>query len=302
MKNFLFSFLAVATLIGCGKNDDDNNNNGSGNNGNNSTSIEKLVKKITKKDSDGNLIEVTTIDFKEQKPTTQSVVRYNNGVQTGTTQVTTFTYEGNFVTKIKREGAGGDNYEKKISYENGKVSTVVEKYVRDSHAYTLKYSYIGNQLINVLETIPTNLSINGSIQSGTFCKESQYNYNGNIVTKIKISYEKDKDGKVVNGSTFTGTTTTYTFSNENIVKDDNGEDIDEYKYDTQHNPLRYGNLDPEALFYPQRSKNNLLESSTTRNGTKTTFSYKYTYNKEGYPLTVKHYENNQLVGTTEYEY
>ena len=292
MKKILFSFLATVVLVSCGDKGDDNVD----------YQTNRLVKKVTSKNKNGNLEEVITFTFQGGRPISQHSSYYKDGVQTGTTQVTTFTYEGNFVTKIKREGAGGDNYEKKISYENGKVSTVVEKYVRDSHAYTLKYSYIGNQLINVLETIPTNLSINGSIQSGTFCKESQYNYNGNIVTKIKISYEKDKDGKVVNGSTFTGTTTTYTFSNENIVKDDNGEDIDEYKYDTQHNPLRYGNLDPEALFYPQRSKNNLLESSTTRNGTKTTFSYKYTYNKEGYPLTVKHYENNQLVGTTEYEY
>ena len=145
MKNFLFSFLAVATLIGCGKNDDNTSGDGGGNNGNNSTSIEKLVKKITKKDSDGNLIEVTTIDFKEQKPTTQSVVRYNNGVQTGTTRVTTFHFDGRFIKQAKRENAGIDNYVQNFTYENGKLVTKTEKYESDYRTYTYQYSYVGNQ-------------------------------------------------------------------------------------------------------------------------------------------------------------
>ena len=52
MKNFLFSLLAVATLIGCGKNDD-----------NGSDSANYLVKKITEKDEDGNLEELITLTY-----------------------------------------------------------------------------------------------------------------------------------------------------------------------------------------------------------------------------------------------
>ena len=52
MKKILFSLLAVATLIGCGKNDD-----------NGSDSANHLVKKITAKNEDGKLEKVITFTY-----------------------------------------------------------------------------------------------------------------------------------------------------------------------------------------------------------------------------------------------
>ncbi|WP_238426246.1 hypothetical protein [Capnocytophaga genosp. AHN8471] len=86
MKKILFSLLAVATLIGCGKNDD-----------NGSDSANYLVKKITTKNKDGNLEEVITLTYEGGRPISHSTTDYVNGVQTGTTRVTTLHYEGRFI-------------------------------------------------------------------------------------------------------------------------------------------------------------------------------------------------------------
>ena len=319
MKKILFSFLAVATLIGCGKNDDNNNNNGGGNNGNNSTSIEKLVKKITKKDSDGNLIEVTTIDFKEQKTGTQSVVRYNNGVQTGTTRVTTFHFDGRFIKQAKRENAGIDNYVQNFTYENGKLVTKTEKYESDYRTYTYQYSYIGNQLKSVLRSHPTTIYVNGGTQSGTYYREKQFTYSGNTVIVVTTQYEKDLNGAVVTNTSYSyGTyTTTYTLSDGNVMKvvESDPNSINEYTYDTKSNPLHYiTNLvdpDPTNFLEVDNGKNNILTYKNTRehNGTKneTLSIFEYTYNADGYPTVVKQYKEKgngarEFQGTKEYEY
>ncbi|GJH39678.1 hypothetical protein RCZ04_02280 [Capnocytophaga sp. HP1101] len=310
MKKFLLSLLAIATLASCSKNDDDNNNNGGDNGGGNNTSTGTLPKKITIKDNDGNLMEVTTISFEGEKPSTQSVVRYNSaGAQIGTPQVTTFTYEGNLISKIKREGAGVDNFERRISYENGKITFIIEKNEVDPHTFTFTYGYTGNKLTSILKTYSIDVDVNGSIQSRTLCYDYQYNYNGNIVTKSDVYYEKNKDGKVIEYSTVTGTTVTYTLSNENVVKEEDSENnlVFEYKYDTQHNSLCYDSVKPEDVFSSQYAKNNMLESTITRNGIKNTYVYEYTYNKTGYPTVVKRYSKREdgektFLGTTEYEY
>ena len=318
MKNFLFSFLAVATLIGCGKNDDNNNNNGGGNNGNNSTSIEKLVKKITKKDSDGNLIEVTTIDFKEQKPTTQSVVRYNNGVQTGTTRVTTFQFDGRFIKQAKRENAGIDNYVQNFTYENGKLVTKTEKYESDYRTYTYQYSYAGDQLTNVLKSHPTTIYVNGATQSATYYEERQFTYRGNTVIEVTTRYEKDLNDAVVTRTSYGTDTTTYTLSDGNVVKKVEesrySTTVREFTYDTKRNPFHYMTdfvePDPTNFLDANNGKNNILTYKNTHeyNGTKeeTLISFEHTYNADGYPTIVKLYTEENGVrefnSTIEYEY
>ena len=146
MKKILFSLLAVATLIGCGKNDD-----------NGSDSANHLVKKITEKDEDGNLKEVITLTYQGGRPVSYSEAYYKNGVQTGTTQVTTFHFDGRFIKQAKRENAGIDNYVQNFTYENGKLVTKTEKYESDYRTYTYQYSYVGNQLTNVLKSHPTTI-------------------------------------------------------------------------------------------------------------------------------------------------
>ena len=320
MKRILLSLLAVATLIGCGKNDDNNNNNGGGNNGNNSTSIEKLVKKITKKDSDGNLIEVTTIDFKEQKTGTQSVVRYNNGVQTGTTRVTTFHFDGRFIKQAKRENAGIDNYVQNFTYENGKLVTKTEKYESDYRTYTYQYSYTGNQLTNVLKSRPTTIYVNGNVQSGTYYEERQFTYRGNTVIEITTQYKKYLNGTVVTDTSYGTNTTTYTISDGNVVKvvDEDSYSIStrEYTYDTKRNPFHYMTNfvepDPTSFLNPNNGKINILtykgsnEPKTAGTKDQTLISFEHTYNADGYPTVVKQYKEEngtrEFQGTTEYEY
>ena len=308
MKKILFSLLAVATLIGCGKNDD-----------NGSDSANLLVKKITEKDEDGNLKEVITLTYQGGRPVSYSEAYYENGVQTGTTQVTTFQFDGRFIKQAKRENAGIDNYVQNFTYENGKLVTKTEKYESDYRTYTYQYSYAGDQLTNVLKSHPTTIYVNGNVQSGTYYEERQFTYRGNTVIEVTTQYEKDLNGAVVTDTSYGTNTITYTLSGGNVVKEveenSYSNSVEEYTYDTKSNPLHYiTNLvdpDPTNFLEVDNGKNNILTYKNTRehNGTKneTLSIFEYTYNADGYPTVVKQYKEKgngarEFQGTKEYEY
>ena len=308
MKNFLFSLLAVATLIGCGKNDD-----------NGSDSANYLVKKITEKDEDGNLEEVITLTYEGGRPISHSTTDYVNGVQTGTTRVTTLHYEGRFIKQSKRENAGRDNFVQHFTYQGEKLVTETEKYEGNDYTTTYQYSYAGNQLTNVLKSRPTTIYVNGDVQSGTYYEERQFTYRGNTVIEVTTQYEKDLNGAVVTDTSYGTNTITYTLSGGNVVKEveenSYSNSVEEYTYDTKSNPLHYiANFvdpDPTNFLEVDNGKNNILTYKNTRehNGTKneTLSIFEYTYNADGYPTVVKQYKEKgngarEFRGTKEYEY
>ena len=308
MNKFLFSFLAVATLIGCGKNDD-----------NVGDSANHLVKKITAKNEDGNLEEVITLTYEGGRPVSHSITDYVNGVQTGTTRVTTFQFDGRFIKQAKRENAGIDNYVQNFTYENGKLVTKTEKYESDYRTYTYQYSYTGNQLTNVLKSRPTTIYVNGNVQSGTYYEERQFTYRGNTVIEITTQYKKYLNGTVVTDTSYGTNTITYTLSGGNVVKEVEENpysiSIEEYTYDTKPNPLyniiNFVDPDPTSFLDPDSGKNNILTYKNTHehNGTKdeTLSTFEYTYNADGYPTIVKQYKKEgngerEFQGTKEYEY
>ena len=308
MKKILFSLLAVATLIGCGKNDD-----------NGSDSANHLVKKITEKDEDGNLEEVITLTYEGGRPISHSTTDYVNGVQTGTTRVSTLLYDGRFIKQAKRVNAGRDNFVQNFTYENGKLVTKTEKYERNDYTTTYQYSYAGDQLTNVLKSRPTTIYVNGDVQSGTYYEERQFTYRGNTVIEVTTRYKKYLNGTVVTDTSYGTNTITYTLSGGNVVKEveENSYSIsiEEYTYDTKPNPLHYmGDLvepNPTRFLEVDNGKNNILTYKNTRerNGTKneTLSTFEYTYNADGYPTVVKKYKEKgngarEFQGTKEYEY
>ena len=310
MKRILLSLLAVATLAACSKSDD---------NGDDSAS--QFVKKITAKDEDGKLEEVIAFTYEGGRPVSYSEAYYENGVQTGTTQVTTLYYEGRFLKQAKRENAGIDNYVQNFTYENGKVATKTEKYERNNYTTTYQYSYAGDQLTNVLKSRPTTIYVNGATQSGTYYEERQFTYSGNTVIEVTTQYEKDLNGAVVTSTSSYGTeTTTYTLSDGNVVKEveesEYSTTIEEYTYDTKRNPFHYMTNfvepSPTSFLEVDNGKKNVLtykntyEPKTTGAKNETLSIFEYTYNAGGYPTIVKLYKEENGVrefqGTKEYEY
>ncbi|EKY17500.1 hypothetical protein [Capnocytophaga sp. oral taxon 326] len=312
MKKILFSLLAVATLIGCCKNDD-----------NGSDSANHLVKKITAKNKNGNLEEVITFTFQGGRPISQHSSYYKDGVQTGTTQVTTIHYEGNLVKKVKTENAGRKSFEENYFYENGKLSRSTEKRERNDYTTTYEYSYTNNQVTTVLKSYPTTIYLkSGDTQSGTRYTERQFTYNGNTVIEVETGYEKDLNGVVVtNTVSSNGTQTiTYTLSGGNVVKKVEETEYStttrEYTYDTKHNP-RYEmigifNPDPTKTLEAYNGKNNVIKEKynyTEKSGSRKIVFIRtsdHTYNADGYPTIVKLYTEENGVrefnSTIEYEY
>ena len=310
MKNFLFSLLAIAALAACNKSDD-----------NGSDSANHLVKKITTKNKDGNLEEVITLSYEGGRPISHSYTKYDNGVQTGTTRVTTFHFDGKFIKQAKRENAGRNSFVQNFTYENGKLVTKTEKYERNNYTTTYQYSYAGDLLTNVLQSHPTTIYMNGGgTQSGTYYEESQFTYRGNTIIEVTTRYQKDLNGAVVTNTSYSYSTNTitYTISDGNVLKvvedDSYSISIREYTYDTKPNPLYYKNdfvdPDPTSFLDADNGKNNILTYKDTdeHNGRKeeTLSTYEYSYNANGYPTMVKQYkvENGirEFQGTKEYEY
>ena len=307
MKKILFSLLAVATLIGCGKNDD-----------NGSDSANHLVKKITTKNKDGKLEKVITLTYEGGRPISHSTTDYVNGVQTGTTRVTTLHYEGRFIKQSKRENAGRDNFVQHFTYQGEKLVTETEKYERNDYTTTYQYSYAGDQLKSVLQSRPTTIYVNGDVQSGTYYEERQFTYRGNTVIEVTTRYKKYLNGTVVTDTSYGTNTITYTLSGGNVVKEveENSYSnyVEEYTYDTKPNPFHYMTNfvepDPTSFLEVHNGKNNILTYKNTHehNGKKdeTLISFEYTYNAAGFPTIVKQYKEEngtrKFLGTKEYEY
>ena len=309
MKRILLSLLAVAMLAACSKSDD---------NGNDSANL--LVKKITAKNENGKLEKVITLTYEGGRPVSHSITDYVNGVQTGTTQVTTFQFDGRFLKQAKRENAGIDNYVQNFTYENGKLVAETEKYEGDHRNYTYQYSYTGNQLKSVLRSEPTTIYVNGGTQSATYYREKQFTYSGNTVIEVTTRYEKDLNGAVVTSTSYSTNTTTYTISDGNVVKvvdeSEYSTTIKEYTYDTKRNPYHYMTNfvepSPTSFLYADNGKNNVLtykntyEPKTTGTKRETLRTYEYTYNAAGFPTIVKQYKEangaREFQGTKEYEY
>ena len=307
MKKILFSFLAIAALAACNKNDD-----------NGSDSANYLVKKITEKNEDGKLEKVITLTYEGGRPISHSTTDYVNGVQTGTTRVSTLLYDGRFIKQAKRVNAGRDNFVQNFTYENGKLVTKTEKYERNDYTTTYQYSYAGDQLKSVLQSRPTTIYVNGDVQSGTYYEERQFTYRGNTVIEVTTRYKKYLNGTVVTDTSYGTNTITYTLSGGNVVKEveENSYSIsiEEYTYDTKPNPLHYmGDLvepNPTRFLEVDNGKNNILTYKNTHeyNGTKeeTLISFEHTYNADGYPTIVKLYTEENGVrefnSTIEYEY
>ena len=102
MKKILFSLLVIATLAACSKNDDDNNNNGggNGNGGTTSTTVTSTTQTPTMKvermisfEPDGKHTYEVIAHYENGKITSFSERELIDGVQTGSTQITTLKYD-----------------------------------------------------------------------------------------------------------------------------------------------------------------------------------------------------------------
>lgn len=304
MKKILLSFLATATiLVSCNKNDDTPNNPQQSSN---------LLKKIIEKDEEGKIGEVRAFTYKDNHLATIATDEYNNGVQTGTTMIATYSYEGNLLKEAKTAGS-----EVKYYYENGKISIKTEKYTERTgyiNSYTNQYTYEGNQIATILQTQSATVFVNGGAQSGTAHWKKQYTYSSNTITEVGTHYTKDKNGAVMQNYYGSHTkTTVYTIANGNILKVINDEGTTEYEYDNHPNPLyeiqQLATIaDPELLLDEENTKNNITKITKTKIGEagKEISIFQYRYNAAGYPIEKKAYtEDNgvrELEGSAEYQY
>ena len=325
MKHFLVSLLAIATLAACSKNDDDNNNNGggNGNGGTTSTTVTSTTQTPTMKvermisfEPDGKHTYEVIAHYENGKITSFSERELIDGVQTGSTQITTLKYD-----------AQGRIQERKEAQEDGSID-------RENKTETFFYDGSGNLKRKEI-TYPMKTDRNGTIEykyeNG---KLKQFTYkqslnngekryktqifsytNENITVNIKEYYTNAQE--VIEDSSVSTSTTIYTLSNGNVVKKEetrkDGKTVTTFKHDNAKTvwSLRPFIIQPEYFDEDDVNKNNITSkeviSTFTFNGQtniyKSTYRYEYGYTPEGYPKTIKEYNSEgKLEEIKEYEY
>ena len=325
MKKILFSLLAIAALAACSKSDDDNKNNGggNGNGGTTSTTVTSTTQTPTVKvermisfERDGKHTYESVAYYENGKITSFSDRKLINGVQTGTTQISTIKYD-----------AQGRIQERKEAREDGSFD-------EDDDTETFFYDSSGN-LERKEITYPMKLNGNGTIEyKYENSKLKQFTYKGslnngkkryktqifsytneNITVNIK-EYNTNAQ-EVIEDSSVSTSTTIYTLSNGNVVKKEEtreyGKTVTTFKHDNAKTlfSLRPFIIQPEYFDEKDVNKNNITSkeviSTYSDNGQtdtyKSTYRYEYEYTPEGYPKTIKEYNSEgKLKEIKEYEY
>jgi len=318
MKKIMASLVAIAALVGCSKSDD--------NGGGISISEGTYPKKIVNKGSSGNVNYETTYNLQGGKILSSTFISYKLDGTIERKNLISISYEGDYPKEItyteSRTNGENKNYTETYSFVDGKLKTIIKKYDKN-HRATTTYSYHNDgKLAKVLIESPSYFGLpNGQTEETTSVTETDYTHTGNVITAAKKRYTKDAQGNKRDGDTSL-TNYTYTFENENLIKETesttNHEYTTEYTYDGKNNPYLQNLkklIDPDYFISTSGSKNNVLTQKGTRKDNNDSpyvseYIYEYTYADNNYPLTQKIFrkttengvEKKELGETIEYTY
>ncbi|WP_314286432.1 hypothetical protein [Capnocytophaga sputigena] len=325
MKHFLFSLLAIAALAACSKSDDDNNNNGGGNNGNGgttSTTVTSTTQTPTVKaermisfERDGKHTYESVAYYENGKITSFSDRKLINGVQTGTTQISTIKYDAQGRIQERKEAQEDGSFDEEDDTEtffydaSGNLERKEITYpIKSNGNGTIEYKYENGKL--------KQFTYKQSLNNGKKRYKTQiFSYtNENITVNIKEYYTNAQE--VIEDSSVSTSTTIYTLSNGNVVKKEEireyGKTVTTFKHDNAKTvwSLRPFIIQPEYFNEKDVNKNNITSKEVintySHNGQtdtyKSTYRYEYEYTPEGYPKTIKEFRNDTLEGIKEYEY
>ena len=325
MKHFLVSLLAIAALAACSKSDDDNNNNGGRNNGNGgttSTTVTSTTQTPTVKaermisfERDGKHTYESVAYYENGKITSFSDRKLINGVQTGTTQISTIKYDAQGRIQERKEAREDGSFDEEDDTEtffydaSGNLERKEITYpIKSNGNGTIEYKYENGKL--------KQFTYKQSLNNGKKRYKTQiFSYtNENITVNIKEYYTNAQE--VIEDSSVSTSTTIYTLSNGNVVKKEetrkDGKTVTTFKHDNAKTlfSLRPFFAYPEYFDEKDVNKNNITSKEVINtysdNGQtdtyKSTYRYEYEYTPEGYPKTIKEYRNDTLEGIKEYEY
>ena len=325
MKHFLVSLLAIAALAACSKSDDDNNNNGGGNNGNGgttSTTVTSTTQTPTVKaermisfERDGKHTYESVAYYENGKITSFSDRKLINGVQTGTTQISTIKYDAQGRIQERKEAQEDGSFDEEDDTEtffydaSGNLERKEITYpIKSNGNGTIEYKYENGKL--------KQFTYKQSLNNGKKRYKTQiFSYTNNSITvNIKEYYTNAQE--VIEDSSVSTSTTIYTLSNGNVVKKEEtreyGKTVTTFKHDNAKTlfSLRPFFAYPEYFDETDVNKNNITSKEVINtysdNGQtdtyKSTYRYEYEYTPEGYPKTIKEYRNDTLEGIKEYEY
>jgi len=178
-----------------------------------------------------------------------------------------------------------DSYLRLINIKNGKKSIAIS-YI-DYNPFNIKYSDSTSSIVK-LKVIDLQEILSESRPAKEFASyyesdqlvsktTTNYTYTGGVMTEVRHKLE---DNTIVIEK--------YTFKDGNVETFDNGKGTTyRYKYDAKQNPFAYRLLKYRMGTLDFYSVNTVIETEETKNGVRKTTKNTYTYNQDGYPLTLK---------------
>ena len=324
MKHFLVSLLAIAALAACSKNDDNTSGDGGGNGGTTSTTVTSTTQTPTMKvermiffEPDGKHTYEVIAHYENGKITSFSERELINGVQTGTTQISTIKYDAQGRIQERKEAQEDGSIDRENKTEtffydgSGNLERKEITYpMKTDRNGTIEYKYENGKL--------KQFTYKGSLNNGEKRYETHTsNYtNANITVNIKEYYVNAQEAVIT--STIKNSKIIYILSNGNVITKEEthpqgSTTITNFKHDNAKtlNSLNTLTLEPETYDESDFCKNNITSkeviSTYSHNGQtntdKTTYRYEYEYTPEGYPKTIKEYNSEgKLEEIKEYEY
>ena len=254
--------------------------------------------------------------YENGKITSFSDRKLINGVQTGTTQISTIKYDAQGRIQERKEAQEDGSFDEEDDTEtffydaSGNLERKEITYpMKTDRNGTIEYKYENGKL--------KQFTYKQSLNNGKKRYKTQiFSYtNENITVNIKEYYTNAQE--VIEDSSVSTSTTIYTLSNGNVVKKEEtreyGKTVTTFKHDNAKTvwSLRPFIIQPEYFNEKDVNKNNITSkeviSTYSDNGQtntyKSTYRYEYEYTPEGYPKTIKEYNSEgKLEEIKEYEY
>lgn len=181
----------------------------------------------------------------------------------------------------------------KVSQINNGTSKTVITYSGDF--ITKEESYTNNVLSFSQEYVYENSKLKSStFTDGAYIKKDVYVYN----TDGTVSYNSYKIDAITKVETIFKSGK-YTFSDGNLIRDENSSQTFIYEYDTKNNPFK-NVLGFDKFIISGASVNNVVKETISITGSSNTDirSYQYEYNSDGFPIS-SIYSWNGVVNSSE---
>lgn len=204
--------------------------------------------------------------------------------------IVTYTYNGNKISEIASE-----------IYDLGKIIRGKSVYTYEGGLIVKRQSFNENGTLSPFKEeffYEDNKLKNYNFIDGEYIRKTMYTHNNDGT----VSFNTYKVNSETKAETYLDSGI-YTFSNGNLIKYEDSNEIRIYEYDDKYNPFK-NILGLSKILGNTSNTNNVLKTTIINKDFDSTNvnSYEYDYNSNGYPIIIRYSFDGKASGITKYSY